>query len=220
MTEQLSATESELKFTLREADVEALLSFLDQHSQPQPTLHLSNAYFDTPSGDLHRLKIGCRTRRWRDSDGEQAEQTIKLAGSVVNGLHQRPEYNLPQEKQENPDLTRFDSQIWPSELDVTAVNKALTRMFKVDFERRRWHWLWSNSEQHSNLEIVLDQGFILAGGEQERIFEVEIELLDGAIDGLFAVAKILSTQFNLTECNESKAQRGFALAARAASPRH
>ena len=213
MTQDSSVTESELKFSLSDDTAQALSQYLDTHAQPLSTLQLSNEYFDTPAGDLNRLRIGCRIRRW-NSDGEQhAEQTIKLAGQIKDGLHQRPEYNLPQDKQETPDLTSFPPQIWPSELSIDAVNKALQCIFNVQFKRHRWHLNIPSAQADTKVEVVLDQGFIIAGEEKEPIFEVEVELLSGELEGLLEFAKMLTSKFELHEFNKSKAARGFALAA-------
>jgi|SRR5690554_2573004 len=207
-----SATESELKFAVPETEVEGLTNYLNQHFKAQPTLKLSNLYFDTVAGDLHQLRIGCRIRRWQLDGQQHAEQTIKLAGQVVNGLHQRPEYNLPQDKQEKPDLTRFAAHIWPPGIDLSRINDNLRCEFKVDFIRHRWHCAQADTSSKSTVEISLDQGFIIAGHQSEPVLEIEIELLSGELDSLFEIAKTLTSRYKLVEFNKSKAQRGFALA--------
>lgn len=217
MTQTNPATESEVKFSLSADTAQALSEYLNAHAQLLPTLQLSNEYFDTPNGDLNQQRIGCRIRRWT-SDGQQhAEQTIKLAGQVKDGLHQRPEYNLPQDKQETPDLTSFPSQIWPPGVSISAINQALQCIFTVHFERHRWHAKYIGQGVESKIEIVLDQGVIEASGEESPIFEVEAELLEGELNGLLEFAKTLTSKFSLHEFNQSKAERGFALAAQAAS---
>lgn len=207
-----SATESELKFTLCSSEVAELVEYLNQNFAAQPTLHLSNAYFDTAAGDLHQLRIGCRIRRWQLNGQQHAEQTIKLAGRVTDGLHQRPEYNLPQGKQETPDLTSFPAHIWPETLDIKVVNSALQAMFKVEFERQGWHYNFTCGAQQASVEIVLDQGFIISGSRKEAILEVEMELMSGPLEALYEVAKMLRSSVKLVEYNKSKAERGFALA--------
>lgn len=213
-----SATESELKFTLSPEQATALIQYLDQNLQPQTSLQLSNAYFDTPDGMLNQHRIGCRIRRWgNEGEDQQAEQTVKLAGQTREGLHQRPEYNLTQGKQLTPNLTSFPAQIWPDKLDISAVNDALEEQFKVQFTRQRWHGDWPVGETASRLEVVLDQGYIEANGEREAVFEVEVELLEGALEDLLDLGKTLASRFGLQIFNESKAERGFALLARSRS---
>lgn len=38
--------------------------------------------------------------------------TLKIAGRVVGGLHQRPEYNIPLDKPELA-LERLPAEVWP-----------------------------------------------------------------------------------------------------------
>ncbi|RUO30042.1 hypothetical protein CWE12_08775 [Aliidiomarina sedimenti] len=212
MTQDSSATESELKFTLSDDSAVALMQYLTQHMQPQTTLQLSNEYFDTSDGQLNHHRIGCRIRRWFTEGEQHAEQTVKLAGQIADGLHQRPEYNLPQGKQLKPNLTSFPSTMWPDKLNVSAVNDALEMQFKVEFERRRWHGGWPLDAPVCELEIVLDQGVIQAGEKQEPVFEVEMELLSGDLQGLVDCGETLASRFNLQHFNKSKAERGFRLA--------
>jgi len=85
-------TEIELKFLVSDAVVPLIPSLITQFAKTvinKPSRSLQNAYYDTPSRELRALDIGFRTR-CADS---KCEQTIKLAGEVVGGLHQRPEYN-------------------------------------------------------------------------------------------------------------------------------
>ena len=51
---------------------------------------LSNCYYDTTDLNFRHHDMGLRIR---GCDG-QLEQTIKTAGVVIAGLHQRPEYNV------------------------------------------------------------------------------------------------------------------------------
>ena len=63
-------------------------------------LHLFNQYFDTEDRQLSKHGIGFRIRSHEDN----VEQTVKTAGSVVGGLHQRPEYNIPLQNNLNQPL--------------------------------------------------------------------------------------------------------------------
>lgn len=215
MTYIKPATESELKFTLTDDTARKLRIYLNQSMQAQPALFLSNTYFDTSDRVLHRQRIGCRIRRWTEHGKDQAEQTIKLAGSSQGGLHSRPEYNVPLGKQQMPDLTSFPPQIWPDEMNLRAVNEGLEEIFTVSFKRERWHWKRSNDQQSVVIEIVLDDGFIQAGATEEKIFEVEMELITGSVDDLRYAGDELRQFFTLQPCEVSKAQRGFALADKA-----
>ena len=82
-------TEIELKFLVSEKVITQLPALITQFAKKvtnYPARNLLNAYFDTPSRELRALDIGLRTR----CCDNECEQTIKLAGQVVGGLHQRP----------------------------------------------------------------------------------------------------------------------------------
>ncbi|RUO22983.1 hypothetical protein CWE09_13705 [Aliidiomarina minuta] len=203
--------ESELKFTFSAADDKALRSYLNKCTSAQQSRHLINEYFDTAEKDLQRFRIGCRIRRWRTEQGMEAEQTIKLAGTVNNGLHQRPEYNLPATDLQTPDLTSFPADIWPSDMDISVINKELLLQFSVDFERSIWIADFNSDNAENRIEIALDDGFIRAGDQTQRIYELELELLSGSVDALRSFADQLNQSVHLTAFDESKAQRGYAL---------
>ena len=50
--------------------------------------HLDNTYFDTDDKDLFALKAGLRIRR----ADTFTEQTLKVKGENIGGLHKRVEY--------------------------------------------------------------------------------------------------------------------------------
>jgi triphosphatase len=200
-------TEIELKFLVSEQVITQLPALITQFSKKvtnYPARNLLNAYFDTPSRELRALDIGLRTR----CCDNECEQTIKLAGQVVGGLHQRPEYNLRLESK-RPDLQAFPDDIWPHGMQVKAINQSLYPIFSTNFIRRTW---LIETDNGSEIEVVLDKGEINASGQVEVIFEVEMELKKGQRSDVFALAK------QLINCQEvrlglySKAARGYMLA--------
>ncbi|WP_018692750.1 CYTH and CHAD domain-containing protein [Algicola sagamiensis] len=164
---------------------------------------LKNTYYDTPERTLRYYDIGLRTR-WVDGAGEQ---TIKLSGKVVGGMHQRPEFNLPITHDE-PNLTQFDSKIWPEGFPFGAVCLQLAPLFSTDFERQKFQIQYENTQA----EVVLDQGYISAACRQQPIYEIEIELVDGKVEDLFAIAKHIAAQYQVRLGSQSKAERGYRLA--------
>jgi len=84
----MSNQEIELKFVVN-GDVYGYLDSLlsRQNVLSRDDALLDNLYFDTADLQLRSLDYGLRIR----SENGQHEQTIKLAGSSVGGLHQRPE---------------------------------------------------------------------------------------------------------------------------------
>ena len=168
-------TEIELKFLVSDAVIPLIPALITQFAKTvtnKPSRSLQNAYFDTPSRELRALDIGFRTR----CADNQCEQTIKLAGEVVGGLHQRPEYNLPLDGS-RPDLSAFDANIWPHGMQVNVIAQNLYPIFSTNFIRRTW-LIETNSG--AKIEVVLDKGEVAASGNVEPICELEIELVEGS----------------------------------------
>lgn len=204
------SNEIELKFLVSEdvfAHIEqALDSLVIKERQNQ---QLENIYFDTPEQSLRNLDAGLRIRSYNG----QHEQTIKMAGKAVGGLHQRPEYTLPSAGSW-PDLFAFPQDIWPKDIDLGVLQQSLTTLFRTDFHRRTWRVEINESQ----IEVAYDIGFIEANGQQEAINEVELEIISGSIDALFELAKLLATRSGWQLGCISKAQRGYRLAGLSSEP--
>ncbi|MDN3651951.1 CYTH domain-containing protein [Thalassotalea ponticola] len=201
------ATEIELKYLLTDSDVAERLSHLLSQQQikfSQGIKTLTNTYFDSKDFVLRRHDIGLRIRSF---DNGTKEQTIKLAGQVVGGLHSRPEYNVPIDS-EYPDLTLFDDTIWPDNFALEQVNSQLLPIFSTDFTRHFYH---IHAADGSEIELVFDQGKITSADKQRDIYELEIELLSGDKQSLFDLARLLFAHFNMRPGTLSKAARGYQL---------
>ncbi|WP_116475148.1 CYTH and CHAD domain-containing protein [Zobellella maritima] len=198
-------TEIEIKF-LALHDISGRLPELLQNYKTlkQDQLHLSNTYYDTADLALRRADAGLRIR---SKDGA-LEQTVKLAGSQIGGLHQRPEYNV-ELVEHSPDLGLFPAHIWPEGLAVDAVQQALLPQFSTDFVRRRW---LLGCDDGSEIELAFDMGEVRAGEGCEPIAELELELCRGDASQLFELAEVLIAEGGLRLGAVSKAQRGYQLA--------
>ncbi|CCQ09471.1 Adenylate cyclase [Pseudoalteromonas luteoviolacea B = ATCC 29581] len=200
-------TEIELKFLLSDNEVPLVPGLLMQFAKTvnnKPTKHLQNAYFDTPERDLRKFDIGLRTR----CSDEQCEQTVKLAGEVVGGLHQRPEYNLPIDGGK-PDLCAFERGIWPEALPFDEIVANIQPIFSTNFTRRKWV---IETDNGSVLEVVLDKGQVTAGNQHEIISELEVELIEGHRDDVFTFAEHLIGKLGVRLGLYSKAARGYRMA--------
>ncbi|MDQ7988092.1 MAG: CYTH and CHAD domain-containing protein [Candidatus Dactylopiibacterium sp.] len=161
---------------------------------------LTNTYFDTPALALSARRIALRTRR----AGEQWLQTVKCAADSLGGLSSRPEWEQP-----------FDGDFDFTGIDAPAVRKQLERLrgelvplFTTDFERHTYRL-----RPHEGVEILLmvDHGGIRANDRGEPISEVELELVQGSADDLFALALELAADLPLLPYDPSKAARGYRL---------
>lgn len=201
-------TEIELKFLVSDLAAEQLANIIRSYADTVmsfSTKQLQNEYFDTDDRQLRQHDIGLRIR----CAAGTCEQTCKLAGKVVGGLHQRPEYNqpLPSDECTRPILSLFPPDIWPEGLEPEQLQNNLLSLFKTDFTRHAWVVTYRDSE----VEIVFDEGEILSGGRTEAICEVEVELISGTIDALFEFAEVLLTQASARLGSQSKAARGYRL---------
>ncbi len=165
---------------------------------------LSNIYFDTNDNWLRQHDIGLRIRRFDDV----YVQTVKTAGRVVAGLHQRPEYNA-EHHCNLPDLSLHPQDIWPADRPIEQVQQELSAIFSTNFTREQWLVGMADGSQ---IEVAFDQGTVIAGDKNSPICEVELELKSGQADSLFTLARELSEEGGMRLGNLSKAARGYRLA--------
>ena len=205
--------ETELKLSLRQQDVPALLTH-PLLTAPAKVQRLLNTYFDTPALDLKQRRMAVRERL----ASEQWLLTVKTAGKSENGLSRRQEWEAPT----TPGALDFAALVDDAELatSLMALRANLKPLFRTDFERHSW----VITHHDARIEVALDQGHITVPGTtlSEPILELELELLNGPDAALHALAEALRQTAQggiaLTPSDTSKAQRGMVLWAQA--PRH
>ncbi|AOM42260.1 inorganic triphosphatase [Xenorhabdus hominickii] len=211
----MRSIEVELKLSVKSDAIPAVRQQLFQfpHTYISPQ-HLTNIYFETPDNQLRRWDMGLRIRGF---DGHY-EMTIKTAGQVIGGLHQRPEFNVPLQHPKL-DLAQFPSHIWPENTDLALLQSQLTELFSTDFTREKWLVTYGKSEigGQSKIEVVLDQGCVSAENtcsetQTSPICEFELELQNGHVTDILSLADQLASLNGLRLANKSKAARGYALA--------
>lgn len=197
--------EIELKLLVDAASKEKVLELCQSLAKDaeQTTMQLGNRYFDTADLRLRQHDMGLRIRQ----RGEEREQTIKLAGKVLGGMHSRPEYNAVITA-DMPDLTLFEEDIWPDDFPLFDINRELEEIFATNFTRHRWYI----PSGEGRIELVYDEGVILAGDEQRAIAEIEIEVQQGELADAYKIARRLVTRLNARMGSLSKAARGYLLA--------
>lgn len=197
--------ESELKLLIDPAQRDAVLKLCARFAdgaEPE-SFQLTNSYFDTDDLRLRQFDMGLRIR----TRGQEREQTIKLAGEVLGGMHKRPEYNVVVQN-ETPDLTLFESDIWPDEFPLFDIQRDLHEIFCTDFTRHRWHV----PSGEGRIEVVVDEGEIRAGDKTRPICEVELEVQGGLSTDAYKMARRLITRVQACVGSQSKAARGYLLA--------
>lgn len=145
--------ETELKLSLRQQDVPALLAhpLLATSAKVQ---RLLNTYFDTPALDLKQRRMAVRERL----AGEQWLLTVKTAGKSENGLSRRQEWEAPT----TPSAFNFEALVDDAELaaSLMALRTQLKPLFRTDFERHSWVLIHADA----SIEVALDQGHITVPG--------------------------------------------------------
>ncbi|EGB6180851.1 inorganic triphosphatase [Salmonella enterica] len=198
------AQEIELKFIVNHDAVDALRNHLHtlggEHHAPSQLL---NIYFETPDNWLRRHDMGLRIR----GENGRYEMTMKIAGRVTGGLHQRPEYNVAL-SEPVLDLTQLPAEVWPDGKLPVGLASSVQPLFSTDFYREKW----CLDVDGSRIEIALDLGDVKAGEFAEPICELELELLRGDTRAVLKLAKQLLPQTGLRQGSLSKAARGYHLA--------
>lgn len=196
------AMEIELKLRLPPSALDALRADPLLATVRATRKQLDNIYFDTPQRTLARAGIALRLRR----DGRRWLQTVKGGNKSQAGLHQREEieFAVTGPALEWPPLagTAFERVLKPLKNEL---GPQFRTRFKREIRRLR-------GAMGAEIELAIDHGEILAGDHREPLCEVELELLDGPVDDLFALALQLAGRHPLVLDNRSKAERGSRLA--------
>ncbi|GAB4206258.1 MAG: hypothetical protein Fur0019_09230 [Tibeticola sp.] len=203
-------TETELKLQIAHArDLPRLLAHPRLAALEPQRERLVATYFDTPALDLLRARMAVRERR----EGRRQVATVKTAGLVIGGLSRRGEWEAPMPA----GVRRFAALVDDRALAdwLRAREGALQPVFRTAFTRLRWQLAFDGAR----VEVALDHGAIVCDGPQGRVreplLELELEVLDGPDDALFALALELAEALPLWPLAASKAERGYALFLRA-----
>jgi inorganic triphosphatase YgiF len=162
---------------------------------------LLNTYYDTPDLRLQRERIAVRYRK----KGWQWLFTVKCAVPSAGGLARRNEWEVPGLPGEF-DFSHVDDKKLRHLLE--SLRSKLTPAFTTDFVRNAW---LIEPQAGVRIELALDRGWIESKGRRAPICEVELELLEGDVDALFAAASALQADLPLHPEVASKAERGYRL---------
>jgi len=202
-------TEIELKLTVQAAEVPKLLRRLARFGSGEAT-RVDNVYYDTADCLLAQQKMALRVRRI----GRRWVQTLK-SERVASALAQRDEWEVPAPRG-RLDPARFPLTPLAALLQAHPQAK-LQPVFRTRFARTSWQ------AQGGAVEIVFDDGEIVAGDRRAPILELELELKSGSADALYRLGLNLAVKgragLALVPATASKAARGYRLAAgRTAAP--
>ncbi len=200
--------EIELKLAIIPSDVPLLHQhyYLLEHTKgPSKPQHLISTYFDSDDQCLWKEGLSLRIRE----DSKHYIQTAKTTGTREGDLHRRYEWeqDIPTLM---PDIKQFNDKELYQKLDTIIGHKALIELFRTEIYRTQWDILINDSK----IELVLDQGYVIAGAERMPLHEIELELKYGDPNVLNVFASILRETIPLSVESCSKAERGYALCAR------
>lgn len=202
----MDSTETELKLALDAGQLDrvARLPAIARHKQGRAISRpLDSTYYDTPERALQRAGLVLRLRR----DGRAWIQTVKDAGSRVNGLFQRHEWEMTV-----PDGTPHVPHLRATGLDAFRDDTLVGRLIPIldTRVRRASHVLAGPGWE---VEMAVDRGEIVAGDRRDAVAEVELELRQGTPAILFALAADIAAALPCRVMSQSKSERGFLLAA-------
>ena len=173
---------------------------------------VSNVYYDTANERLRRAGVALRFRR----DGARHLQTLKAETSGAAGFSARAEWEMPAPR------GRLDVGAFPREeilaatgLDLARLASQLRPKFETRFARRSAALVLDGA---TRAEICVDRGYVAAGERREPISEIELELKAGESASLLRYATGIAKPLGLALEFESKAERGYRVAAGAAFP--
>ncbi len=171
--------------------------------QKLPTQRLLSVYYDTPDLQLHKNKIAVRLRKV----GKRWIQTVKTEGRVVNGLHERPEWEQ-ETRARTLDFHSLPALTLQQFFTDATLQQSLRPVFTTVFTRVRRLLAWPGGD---TVEFALDRGEIRAGNLTASICEVELELKAGSAERLATIAAALRETIPLQPFDISKAERGYQL---------
>ncbi len=169
---------------------------------------LRNIYYDTPAQDVRRHRAALRLRSVRQgTGGTRWLQTFKTSGQSAAGLSQRGEW----------EATVCHGRLDPIALQGTPwhvldADGTLLPQLAPCFETESTRTLRVyTAGDGSRIEVVLDVGGVRAGQARSALCELELELLEGPPDALFALADHIATHLPVLPAPISKAERGWRL---------
>lgn len=179
-------------------------------TSPKMSVNLDNTYYDTEDLKLSSRGASIRVRKYETEEGDRYEHTVKFGGGVINGLHQRYEWNVDSEKKDF-NLQYFIRKACESDDPIELLTNALDGITEEDikplcstvFERTTYTFGFGDSM----MEACFDYGKIYAGDKEEVICELEIELEAGDVVDLKEMAQFVIDNTDGEPFDKSKFRR-------------
>lgn len=199
--------EREVKFEVPEGAWDALAG--EMASADVRVVPLHAIYMDTRDRKLARARMGLRVRL----EGDRWVQTLKAPGrSALDRVEDEVGLGPAQDGAAPPavDLARHRSTTAREALRAALGTgegeplPAVEPLFEVKVQRR----VRRIAQGRSLIELALDEGELVAGGQRRPVRELELELVEGDMRDLLAVARNWRERWGLWLSTASKAARG------------
>jgi len=164
------------------------------------TQQLVSTYFDTPDKAIWNNGYSLRVRR----KGRRRIQTVKPRDESAVGFFARTEW----EKPVKGDAPVIDAASGPLP-DLIGAEATLAPVCATEIERDMRQLAFEGAD----IELAIDSGAVRAGERSARLCELELELRGGSPRALFDLARQIDGSVPLRLSVQSKAERGYALAA-------
>ena len=198
--------EIELKLRFARRDLPQLYAHPRLPRSAARTQLLRNTYYDNAELALHQRRIAVRLRQKNGS----TLLTVKSSAPASGGLSIRQEW----EEAATPGVFDFSLVSDPQLRQfLDRIRPTLRPIFSTDFERQTW----IVNEGDARIEVAIDLGHIRTGTpgnkrgakNEEKICEIELELLSGSMEHLFTLCHTLQRRLALIPALPSKAERGY-----------
>ncbi len=166
--------------------------------------HLDAAYYDTADLQLQKRGVSLRVRK----EGDRFIQTIKTRGAAAGTLDRLEWDTVVPDLAPRPDWV-MDSQAHAVLGHLVADELVETCRTSIRRETRVIGYPYDGDV--AIVEIALDRGTLEAGDRSEPAAEIELELLKGNKQALYALALDLHDETPLQVELRSKAERAYAL---------
>jgi inorganic triphosphatase YgiF len=161
---------------------------------------LHSVYFDTSDWQLRDHGISLLTR----SNGNGVIQTVKLTKAPAETVARREWEALIPDPIPDPSLI-IDPALPEAFRKLTSAD--LYPVFDVDLKRETRR----AASERAQIEVSVDQGAVIAGQSREQVHEIELALLSGERDELFAQLRLLSDAVDGRLHARSESSAGYAL---------
>jgi inorganic triphosphatase YgiF len=161
---------------------------------------ITSIYYDTPDLALKRRALALRIRK----EGRLYLQTIKEEAAAAAGDERRWQTTVPHAV---PDLSPPELREWLGDVDLAGLRPVFASRIRRTRRQLRL-------APDTVVDVIFDQGLIATpGGNELAVSEIDLDLRDGDVQGLFEIARQLNHAAALRLEPRGLAVRGYALLA-------